>query len=454
MRRKYRIGLMNITLPMLVLVSAIQLLTSSNQTQTPANPAFSYPGVKGEAITFGGRGGEILRVTNLSSDGPGSLRAALSASGPRIVVFEVAGAIDLGGENISITDPHLTVAGQTAPSPGVTVLKGGLIIRTHDVIIQHLRIRPGDLHEAPRSGRDIDAITTIGARDVIVDHNSLTWATDENLSASGSRFTGTTPDQWREGTSSNILFTNNLIAEGLAHSTHAKGEHSKGSLIHDNASGITIAYNLYAHNYERSPLFKGGARGIIANNLIYNPGARAIHYNLQSLEWGEAEYQDGMMAVVGNVMRGGPSTLEGLPMIMIGGAGDLKLAAFDNIAVDRWGEPLPLLGRYTNTEATIQSELLRPELLRGLEILPASAVQQYVLRNVGARPWDRDVHDVRVLADTAEGRGAIIDSQEDVGGYPEFDEVYRSFDPEEWDLTTMTPKSMDVLGAESSARGT
>ena len=96
---------------------------------------------------------------------------------------------------------------------------------------------------------------------MIVDHCSLTWATDENLSASGNRFTAKTPrETGARATSHDITFTNNIIAEGLADATHAKGEHSKGSLIHDNATDILIVGNLYAHNMERNPLFKGGVQ--------------------------------------------------------------------------------------------------------------------------------------------------------------------------------------------------
>ena len=91
---------------------------------------------------------------------------------------------------------------------------------------------------------------------------------------------------------------------------HVKGEHSKGSLIHDNVTDILIVGNLYAHDKERTPLFKGGARGAIINNLIYDPGQRAIHYNLIAEEWGDHPYQTGEMAVIGNVLRGGQSTVD------------------------------------------------------------------------------------------------------------------------------------------------
>ena len=260
-------------------------------------------------ITLGGQGGNIIRVTSLESSGPGTLREALNVEGKRIIVFDVAGIINLDGDNIDIRNPNVTIAGQTAPSPGITIIKGGLVVRANGVIIQHLKIRTGDLGEAFRSGRDIDGITTIAAHNVVVDHCSLSWATDENLSASGPRFTGENLEDWRNGTSKNILYSNNIIAEGLSFSTHAKGEHSKGSLIHDNVSGIYIYSNLYAHNFERSPLFKGGVQGSIINNLIYNPGQRAIQYNLQGLEWGEVDPVLGRMDLLNNAVKGGPSSM-------------------------------------------------------------------------------------------------------------------------------------------------
>jgi hypothetical protein len=405
-------------------------------------------------VTRGGAGGQIIRVTTLAADGPGSLRAALNQTGPRIIVFEVGGVIDLDRNTLALTEPFVTIAGQTAPSPGITIIRGGLDIRGHDVIVQHIRIRPGDVGAARGSGWGEDAISTVAAYNVIVDHCSLTWATDENLSASGPRFTGETPEAWREGTSHRILFSYNIIAEGLSDSTHPKFEHSKGSLIHDNVSDILIYANLYAHNMERSPLFKGGVHGAIVNNFIYDPGQRAIHYNLQNLEWGAHPHEVGEMTVIGNVMRAGGSTAPGLPMIMLGGDGDLALFEDGNLAVDRWGQRSPILGRYTTGNARIVS-LRSPNIpLLTLEPLLATHVEAYVLASAGARPWDRDGHDVRVLADSAEGRGRIINSQDEVGGYPRVAETRRAFDPSLWSLDTMTPASPTALDAAAGARGT
>jgi hypothetical protein len=423
----------------------------------PAAAPVAFPGALGwAAATPGGRGGRILRVTTLASEGPGSLREAIEAEGPRIVVFEVGGVIDLGKKTLVLRNPFITIAGQTAPSPGITLIRGGMDIRGHDVIVQHLRIRPGSAGGEWMSGWDEDGIATVGAHNVIIDHNSLTWATDENLSASGPRFTGSTPEEWRQGTSRNITFSNNISGESLAYSTHSKGEHSKGSLIHDNVTGLLIVGNLYAHNYERSPLFKGGVHGIIANNLIYNPGPRAIHYNLAPEEWGSVPFEVGKMTVIGNVLRAGPSTpTDRLAFMMIGGAGDVEYYGRDNIAVDQVGEPIRMFGRYTTTSARIIEVRRPPVWWEGLEPIPAVDVQRAVLANVGARPWDRDQRDVLLIAEVAEGRGEIIDHEREVGGYPAVGEPTRKpFVEADWDLSTMTPVRDDVLDRPATRRGT
>ncbi len=404
----------------------------------PVQADVAFPGAQGWAArTPGGRGGQVLRVTTLAPSGPGSFAAAVETKGPRIVVFEVGGVVDLGGKTLRITEPRLTIAGQTAPDPGITFIRGGFDIATHDVIVQHIRVRPGEAGFGKRSGHDFDAISVIAGHDVIVDHCSLTWATDENLSASGPRFTGTTPDEWRRGTSHRITFSNNLIAEGLAHSTHAKGEHSKGSLIHDNASDILIVGNLYAHNFERSPLFKGGVRGMVVNNLIYDPGPRALHYNLIAEEWGDHEYQLGRMVAIGNVLRAGPSTPVDVAFMTLGGSGSLEWYAEDNLAVDRIGRPLPMTGRYTTAPAELVP-IARPALPEGVRVRPSVDVQDVVIRNAGARPWNRDPIDARIVANVIEGRGEVIDSEDDVGGYPAFPETRQAFDPATWNLQDMT----------------
>jgi pectate lyase len=408
--------------------------------RAPIRPAF--PGAVGWAAqTPGGRSGAIIRVTNLNASGPGSLLAALERRGPRIVVFEVGGVIDLGLKTVTIDEPFLTIAGQTAPSPGITMIRGGIDVRTHDVVIRHIRIRTGVSGQAWRSGWEADSLSTVGASNIIIDHCTFSWALDENLSASGPRFTGNTPDEWRRGTSHDITFSYNILAEGIAHGSHPKGEHSKGSLIHDNATNILIYRNLYAHNYERNPLLKGGVHAVVVNNLIFNPGAQAIHYNLMDLEWASQPHQDGQLSAVGNVLRGGFSTRADIAFLSIGGVGDLRYYGRDNVAIDRLGKALPMFGRYTTSPARI-IEVRRPDIWpEGLPLLPANQVETDVLRNAGARPWDRDEHDLRVTFDVAEGRGEIIDNEAQVGGYPKLEATRAPFVEADWDLATMEPRS-------------
>lgn len=309
--------------------------------------------VKGWADTKGGAGGKIVRVTNLNASGEGSFAAAVMETGPRIVVFEVGGVIDLQGAAIRIREPYLTIAGQTAPNPGISFIRGEFSVATHDVIVQHIAVRPGEFGHAKKSGWEADGLSTSAADNVIIDHCSFSWATDENLSASGPRFMGATAEEWRQATSRRITFSHNIVAEGLRDSTHKKGEHSKGMLVHDNANRVLIFGNLYNANYERNPLVKGGAHVAVVNNLIHDFGAKAVHYNLVSHEWGAHPPQPGIVTLVGNVVRGGADSLPGVPLFSLGGAGDVRLYVRDNVAVDANGKPLPQTGSYTVSGARI-----------------------------------------------------------------------------------------------------
>jgi len=417
----------------------LALTTAASQGQD------TLPALQGFTQTTGGRGGRIVRVTSLEKSGQGSLAAALAMEGPRIIVFEVAGVIDLGRRSIDIQKPFVTIAGQTAPEPGITLIRGGINIATHDVIMQHLRVRPGEAGRAKKSGWEIDGIGTIGgAYDVIVDHCSCTWATDENLSASGPRFDGDSADAWRKATSHKVTFSNCIIAEGLSRSTHSIGDHSKGSLIHDNATDIAILGNLYANNVERNPLFKGGARGVIVNNLIVNPGSRVIHFAQLPSEWGNHQSSTGQLAIVGNLFHAGLDTVR-KPPLMTHSRGALELYMHDNRAFDRDGQPAGLYQSNAATDATnVCQQVETPPLWPArLKPLPVDQVREAVLANAGARPWDRDAIDLRIIAQARDGTGRIINSEKEVGGYPVVAPVRATFDPKKWNLETMTSRRAD-----------
>ena len=388
---------------------------ASAQYEIPSNIAFGN-------ATKGGLNGKIIRVTNLNATGPGSLREAIEAKGPRIVVFEVGGVIDLNKGQLDVREPFLTIAGQTAPSPGITIIKGGFWINTHDILIQHIRVRPGDAGEPKRSGWSPDGLTTSGgdAYNVLVDHCSFTWAVDENLSASGRRTEG--PDS----TSHNITFSNNIIAECLSNSSHEKGPHSKGMLIHDFCRDIAIVGNLFAHNGMRNPYFKAHSTGVIVNNLIYNPGRVAILLYYSKSEWKNARYEpeNCRVSIEGNVLYAGKNTNEKMALVAAMGDAFMK----DNLAFGAEGMALPL----TYGNINILSE--KPVWPTDFMPLPANEVVGYITGHVGARPKERDAVDKRIIQDFLDKKGQILDSQDEVGGYPKHKATYRKLDVPEEDI--------------------
>lgn len=380
------------------------------------------------ADTKGGHGGQVIKVTNLNANGPGSFYAAVRTKGKRIVVFEVGGMIDLNGKLVNIRDPYLTIAGQTAPSPGITLINGGILITANDVIVQHLRVRPGNNRR--KAIWSIDALSVKSASNIIIDHCSFAWASDENLSASGPRFQGKTPADWRKNTAHRITFSNNIIAEGLRFSTHRYGEHSKGTLIHDNVTDMLIYRNLYANNMDRNPYMKGGSSGVVLNNLIYNPGKVAMRYNLANIEWKGHAHQTGQWSIVGNAMElGSDSKNEALLDIKNGPA---RVYIADNIIIGRNVNNIPIVQGDNSKIVDVM-----PIWFKGVKVLKSEDVKESIIANVGARPWDRDGVDTRIINNMVNNTGRMIDTEDEVGGYPKVKETKRIFKTEEWDMDKM-----------------
>jgi len=366
--------------------------------------------------TNGGSGGIVLKVTNLNASGEGSLKAALDYTAKRIIVFEVGGVIDLNMEKLRIEKPNVTIAGHTAPGPGITIIKGGIFINTHDVVIKHIAIRPGDADQPKRSGWEPDGISISGEKchHILIDHCSVTWAVDENLSASGPRYLGP------ENTSRNITFSNNIIAEGLNDSSHSKGKHSKGTLIHDYCQDIAVVGNLYAHNIDRNPYFKSSTKGIVVNNIIYNPGNHVIKMGYPMSEWEgkNIEPQNAKLSIVGNILYNGinSSNVEAL----VQNEGDAYVD--DNLAYKRNGSPLPII------DNTVNSLNEKPVWLKDFTAMSSLDVLGFIKKNVGSRPAQRDAIDTRIIDDLVNKTGKIIDSQNEVGGYPRYETTTRSLE--------------------------
>jgi pectate lyase len=419
------------------------IVRTSLDATLPAGPSVPWETPPGWTETRGGTGGKVIRVTSLAAKGPGSLAAALADAEPRVIEFAVGGTIDLAEQALKLTSPFLTIAGETAPSPGITLVNGDLGIATHDVIVRHLRIRPGAGSRARRIGWEVDGLTTgQGAHDVIVDHCSFSWSTDENLSASGPPFQGATPEEWRKNTSHRITFSHCIVAEALNDSTHRKGLHSMGTLVHDNATDIAIIGNLYLSNNDRNPLCKAGVRVAVINNVMHNPGERVIQFGYVPSQWRDRAVQRAKLTLCGNVARLGPSSAPTMVFFEIWpayGACDFYLE--DNLFFDVTGRPLPAgpgfrdknqlrrdYPHQLSTGSGYEFQLVPfrpPPEMRRVDTPPvwpprlrarhASETQAWVLAHAGARPWDRDATDRRLIEEARTGSGRIINFESEAG---------------------------------------
>jgi hypothetical protein len=178
----------------------------------------AFPGAEGFGKwSQGGWGGDVYVVTNLNDSGPGSLRKGVEAGGPRTVVFEVSGTIFLD-DFLIITNPHITIAGQTAPGDGICVAGYPLIIEAEHSIIRYIRCRLGDNEDCGSA----DSIS-IRSDNVIIDHCSASWSVDEVLNTymdpSGSSWPDKVTVQWP------------IVAEALRNSDIKSEPHSMGSLL-------------------------------------------------------------------------------------------------------------------------------------------------------------------------------------------------------------------------------
>ncbi|NVK57494.1 MAG: right-handed parallel beta-helix repeat-containing protein [Alteromonadaceae bacterium] len=383
----------------------------------------SYSG-ESTISTNGGYSGEVLKVTNLKSSGPGSLKSALQYQKPRTIVFEVGGVIDLNGNSITIEHPFVSIEGQTAPYPGITIIKGSIIIQTNDVIVKHLSVRPGDRNLRAPSYWEPDGIAIIGgnASNVVIDHCSVSWAIDENISISGPRTKGS------KATASNVLISNTIISEGLNNSLHTRGPHSKGILVHDFVKNVIITNNLFISNAKRNPYFKAQTTGIISNNIIYNPETAAIQLGYREKEFNNTKYipREPIVSTTGNILIHGTDTLEKLPII----SGKGLAYTFENQTIDEEGKKIKTLG------PSITRLKSPPFINQDIVFVTNNELEKYIIKNVGSQPWNRNSIDLRIIDSFKNRNSSIINSQESVGGYPKYKSTYRGIKVPEEGLMT------------------
>ena len=427
---------------------------NQSESQTEAAPpeqiipaAFAFPGAEGfGSSTPGGRYGQIVFVSNLndttdvtSPDYEGSLRWALEQSLPknstdpysqrRIVVFKVGGVISLV-DQLTLMHPFVTIAGQTAPGDGIVLTGNTMVISTHDVIVRGIRIRVGDLGGPTccLDGINISTHNAIGdVYNVIIDHSSVSWAIDENLS--------TWIDPERPYTARDITIQWSVISEGLHNSVHidegatTTDPHSMGAILGQDGTNMTVHHNIFAHNWARNPRISGIINSEIINNVIYDWGNAAVEINKDK----------NITHILNNYFRAGltsrheeislSNTMHPESQVYI--SGNLTYDPRDSIRFLKPRFELP-------ENFTVSRKLLFAP--SDVTMTPAKTAYELVLNFAGAISPVRDEVDQRIVDEVRNGNGEIIDSQDQVRGWPTYrGSVYPEDNdndgiPNEWEI--------------------
>lgn len=388
-------------------------------------PFGAFPTAEGfGAEAVGGRGGRVIQVTSLDDAGPGSLRAACEAEGPRTVVFRVGGTITVSTP-IVIDDPFITIAGHTAPGDGILVRGNGarslslFRIRTHDVILRHLRLRRGPSTEG---GECVGDAIQVDGELVMIDHVSASWTTDQLLTFWPARRT---------------TVQHSILAEALHDSTHSDDctadgplePHALGPIIGAGSDRVTFYRNVFANNVGRNPAFLNEGGGVMeaVNNLVYN-----VCYAMQFNGRGDATLRGN---AIGNLIMQGPHSCDGHRNNVLV-SGNVEMFVRDNLTPardegdDEWMATSEFLSR---TPADPAFQVTTPAETPTARIMAASEVFARVPEDAGARLAAApdgsfrvaiDAVDARVLADVRSGTdregttGRRLDHPDDVGGWP------------------------------------
>lgn len=416
-------------------------------TRLPEVVIPAFPGAWGAGMfTQGGRGGKVYVVTNLEDKGPGSLREALEAEGPRIVVFRVAGTIKID-KDININHPYVTIAGQSAPGDGICIA-GTLNINTYEVIVRHIRVRRG----VPVGGQGDDNIGGNPDHHIIIDHCSASWGMDENISLyRHMRPSADGKTQIKDPTRF-VTIQWTISSEALNARNHAFGGTWGGS-------PSTQHHNLFACNTARNPSIGMSGAFDYRNNVVFN-------WRHRTMDGGD---ETSLVNVINNYYKPGPATNENMKTVFARieerhmyspgsawAAGDWYakeknpanrpgkwyvagniMEGSDEVTLDNWK------GMRGNEKwARVNTPF------EGWPVAPHhTALEAYkaVLAGVGATLPRRDAVDARVVEMVRSGKPVtetgIISDISEVGGYPELtykkSEVLKDTDndgmPDEWE---------------------
>jgi pectin methylesterase-like acyl-CoA thioesterase/pectate lyase len=418
--KNYKLYLMKLIPIKINLIMALLLLTAAISAQTTA-----FPGAEGAGMfTTGGRGGKVLYVTSLDdSEEPGTLRWAIREKGARTILFKVSGEIQLKSP-LKINNGDLTIAGQSAPGDGICISDHETVISADNVILRFLRFRLGD-----KAGQAVDALSGKEHENIIIDHCSMSWGVDELSSFYDNKnFTM----QWC------------FITESLRNSVHPKGKHGYGGIW--GGQHVSFHHNLLAHNDSRNPRFCGSRysnqpdleRVDFRNNVIYNWGSNNIYageggqYNLVAnyFKPGPASASSARKRILNpdadNGQNNQPAGIYG-HFYLVGNIleGNEEVSSDNTLGVEM-GNTFAQYAPQVKLKDIIASE---PFPMALVSTDKAANAYEKVLRNGGCS-LVRDIHDERYVEDVKAGsytfegsagssRG-LIDSQEDVGGWPEY----------------------------------
>ncbi|MBQ6791160.1 MAG: pectate lyase [Paludibacteraceae bacterium] len=431
-----------------VLLSLLLVLPScKNNGEQPTSPVVAFPGAEGGGkFTTGGRGGVVVHVTTLEDardketgqPSLGTLRKAVQMDGTRTVVFDVSGTINLSSQ-LDITGGNLTIAGQTAPGDGICIAGYPVVVKASNVIIRFLRFRMGDQNKV-----EGDALSINDHRNIIVDHCSFSWSTDECVSCYG-----------------NTDFTLQycIISESLKESVHAKGAHGYGGIW--GGTNASFHHNLLAHHQSRNPRFDHDYVNVkcvgpidFVNNVVYN-------WESNSAYGGEGSTMGGggrLINFVANYFKPGPSTKSGVKTRLVdpwtncdncvagskvlskGGSVvapkiylvDNVMAGSSDVTADNWkGSTKSKSVAGVNTRWTDGLTAMTNE---------QSAEQAFetVLSKAGCS-LRRDALDARIVSEVRNGTGKLVNSPADAGGYPQLKnetppaDTDRDGMPDEWE---------------------
>ncbi|MBN1925522.1 MAG: pectate lyase [Prolixibacteraceae bacterium] len=392
----------------------------------------AFPGAEGcGRFASGGRGGNVIFVSNLNDAGPGSLREALADNEePRIILFTVGGTIFLKSQ-IEVTNGNFTLAGQSAPGQGICIAGSGIDIEADNVIIRYVRFRPGDIN-----GEETDALTIKRSNNVIVDHCSMSWSTDETCSCyDNTNFTL----QWC------------IISESLDNSVHHKGEHGYGGIW--GGMKASFHHNLLAHHTSRNPRLHGSRyhkhpeleKAEMLNNVVYNWEKKCIYGG-----------EDGTYTISGNYFKPGPATGEKAKTEILDPWKPFSNYYFQHNVIHDHPELSSNNKKLIADKNHLSKKNITNKPLAISNILPEEAALAYkkILESTGASIV-RDEVDQRIVEEVKNGiyhfgNKGIINSQRDVGGWPELKTGKNPQDsdkdgiPDDWEANNgLDPKNPD-----------